>query len=198
MPICFNAERGARETNAFQSSSREADAALLFGNGSAPLLGGSARQPSVGRGKPGLSRARPRARGPWNTAGSVASEDMPRKPLAGKAWWRIGHWGVRFLPMVAELAAVVALERPASGARRPKAGGVRMEARRAKTRRAFGRGLVHDSRPPKGARTSGGIKRLSEPGQFGRHANLATLGGCSGRCWPAISQGTPAAWDSIR
>lgn len=27
-----------------------------------------------------------------------------------------------------------------------------MEARRAKTRRAFGRGLVHDSRPPKGAR----------------------------------------------
>ena len=32
---------------------------------------------------------------------------MPRKPLAGKAWWRIGHWGVRFLPMVAELAAVV-------------------------------------------------------------------------------------------
>ena len=75
---------------------------------------------------------------------------MPRKPLAGKAWWRIGHWGVRFLPMVAELAAVVALERPASGARRPKAGGVRMEARRAKTRRAFGRGLVHDSRPPYG------------------------------------------------
>jgi len=52
--------------------------------------------------------------------------------------------------MVAELAAVVALERPASGARRPKAGGVRMEARRAKTRRAFGRGLVHDSRPPYG------------------------------------------------
>ena len=140
----------ARETNAFQSSSREADAALLFGNGSAPPLGGSARQPSVGRGKPGLSRARPRARGPWNTAGSAASEDMPRKPLAGKAWWRIGHWGVRFLPMVAELAAVVAMERPASGARRPKAGGVRMEARRAKTRRAFGRGLVHDSRPPDG------------------------------------------------
>nr|ATB51874.1 hypothetical protein [Pseudomonas putida] len=140
----------ARETNAFQSSSREADAALLFGNGSAPPLGGSARQPSVGRGKPGLSRARPRARGPWNTAGSAASEDMPRKPLAGKAWWRIGHWGVRFLPMVAELAAVVAMERPASGARRPKAGGVRMEARRAKTRRASGRGLVHDSRPPDG------------------------------------------------
>ncbi len=77
---------------------------------------------------------------------------MPRKPLAGKAWWRIGHWGVRFLPMVAELASVVALERLASGARRPEAGGVRMEARRAKTRRAFGRGLVHDSRPPKGAR----------------------------------------------
>ncbi|PNG82117.1 hypothetical protein CBL13_05735 [Pseudomonas putida] len=97
----------ARETNAFQSSSREADAALLFGNGSAPPLGGSARQPSVGRGKPGLSRARPRARGPWNTAGSAASEDMPRKPLAGKAWWRIGHWGVRFLPRAVELAAMV-------------------------------------------------------------------------------------------
>ncbi|BAW26894.1 Uncharacterized protein KF715C_pA3890 (plasmid) [Pseudomonas putida] len=28
-----------------------------------------------------------------------------------------------------------------------------MEARRAKTWRAFGQGLVHDSRPPKGART---------------------------------------------
>ncbi len=97
----------ARETNAFQSSSRAADAALLFGNGSAPPLGGSARQPSAGRGKPGLSRARPRARGPWNTAGSAASEDMPRKPLAGKAWWRIGHWGVRFLPRAVELAAMV-------------------------------------------------------------------------------------------
>lgn len=97
----------ARETNAFKSSSREADAALLFGNGSAPPLGGSARQPSVGRGKPGLSRARPRARGPWNTAGSAASEDMPRKPLAGKAWRRIGHWGVRFLPRAVELAAMV-------------------------------------------------------------------------------------------
>jgi len=40
----------------------------------------------------------------------------------------------------------------ASGARRPKAGDVRIEARRAKTWRAFGQGLVHESRPPKGAR----------------------------------------------
>ena len=40
----------------------------------------------------------------------------------------------------------------ASGARRPKAGDVRIEARRAKTWRALGQGLVHESRPPKGAR----------------------------------------------
>ncbi|SEB30701.1 hypothetical protein SAMN04490185_0028 [Pseudomonas frederiksbergensis] len=58
----------------------------------------------------------------------------------------------------------------ASGARRPKAGGVRMEARRAKTWRAFGQGLVHDSRPPKGARTGklGGRSRLDSCLQRGQ------------------------------
>lgn len=46
----------------------------------------------------------------------------------------------------------VSAEGPASGARRPQAGDVRIEARRAKTWRAFGQGLVYESRPPKGAR----------------------------------------------
>jgi len=28
------------------------------------------------------------------------AEDMPRKPVAGKARWRIGRWGVRYRTMM--------------------------------------------------------------------------------------------------
>ncbi len=50
-----------------------------------------------------------------------------------------------------------------------------MEARRAKTWRAFGQGLVHDSRPPKGARTVGGNQGVDLGG---------ILVGCGGNLYP--------------
>ena len=67
-------------------------------------------------------------------------------------------------------------EGPASGARRPQAGDVRIEARRAKTWRAFGQGLVHESRPPKGARLQVVVpsitsRWLSRKGWITVHAN---------------------------
>ena len=87
------------------------------------------------------------------------AEDMPRKPIAGKARRRIGHWGDPLPTDDDEPPG----ERGRSSkpscrtARRPKAGGkrsaqpgtgegVRIEARWVRTRRAFGRSLVHESR----------------------------------------------------
>ncbi|OPK04635.1 hypothetical protein BZ164_09450 [Pseudomonas veronii] len=87
-----------------------------------------------------------------------ATEDMPRKPVAGKARRRIGHWGVRYRTMMmSHLVNADGRQTSCRTVRRPKAGGkqsaqpgtgegVRMEARRAKTWLALGQGLVHDSR----------------------------------------------------
>ena len=115
---------------------------------------------AVGRGKPGLSRAWPRAMGPWNTAGPAS----PGRGYAAKARCRQGQAADRPLgdPLPNDDDEPPG-ERGRSGksscrtARRPKAGGkrsaqpgtgegVRIEARWVRTRRAFGRSLVHESR----------------------------------------------------
>jgi hypothetical protein len=87
------------------------------------------------------------------------AEDMPRKPVAGKARRRIGHWGDPLPNDDDEPPG----ERGRSGkpscrtARRPKAGGkrsaqpgtgegVRIEARRDKTWQLHHQGLIHESR----------------------------------------------------
>ena len=91
------------------------------------------------------------------------AEDMPRKPVAGKARRRIGHWGDPLPNDDDEPPG----ERGRSGksscrtARRTKAGGkrsaqpgmgegVRIEARRGKTWQLHRQGLIHESRPRRG------------------------------------------------